>query len=188
MTAVDSLDNVLMLSAYTVPQRSQNDFGYEKEEREKKWWKRWQLFERRKAEGEVDEDEAEMRARMLPMPDQDKLLSISVVLTVISIVVALLISITGTSSSSFITYLRCRELTSLRQLAEFMGLVASPLFFLFFRNSELTLLSSLAVSPWRNALPAPMQLRTTRDSVRRLALLHPLFPLTSAPSRPPSSP
>ncbi|GAA5822526.1 hypothetical protein JCM11251_006368 [Rhodosporidiobolus azoricus] len=95
MTAVDSLDNVLMLSAYTVPQRSQNDFGYEKEEREKPWYKRrWQIVERTKDVGEVDEDVAEERARALPMPDQDKLLSISVVLTIISIVVALLISIT----------------------------------------------------------------------------------------------
>ncbi|GAA5907238.1 hypothetical protein JCM6882_008398 [Rhodosporidiobolus microsporus] len=95
MTAVDSLDNVLMLSAYTVPQRSQNDFGYEKAERDKPWYKRrWQIFERRLPAGEVNEDLAEERARALPMPDQDKLLNISVVLTVISIVVALLISIT----------------------------------------------------------------------------------------------
>ncbi|GAA5880234.1 hypothetical protein JCM8547_004783 [Rhodosporidiobolus lusitaniae] len=94
MTAVDSLDSIFMLSAYTVPQRSLNDFGYEKEEVQRSWWKRVQFFEKRREEGEEDVDEAVERARQLPMPDQDKLLNISVVLTVISIVVALLISIT----------------------------------------------------------------------------------------------
>ncbi|BGP18064.1 hypothetical protein JCM10213_008400 [Rhodosporidiobolus nylandii] len=99
MSAVDSLDSIFMLSAYTVPQRSaagelssSSSFG----ESRSRWNPlNWQFFERRPVEGEEDdEDTREDRATRLPIPDQDKLLSIQVVLTVISIVVALLISIT----------------------------------------------------------------------------------------------
>ncbi|GAA6004137.1 hypothetical protein JCM10207_002444 [Rhodosporidiobolus poonsookiae] len=110
MTAVDSLDSIFMLSAYTVPQRTlAGEFDYLKEDSKspngegaaakESWiskWRKLQIFERRPVEGEqgTDEDEAEARARRLPAADPDRLLSISVVLTVISIVVALLISIT----------------------------------------------------------------------------------------------
>ncbi|GAA6030432.1 hypothetical protein JCM8097_009105 [Rhodosporidiobolus ruineniae] len=106
MSAVDSLDSVFMLSAYTVPQRAERgEFDEdaklvparaETTEGKKPWYRRrWQLFERLPAEGEeADEDLADARARALPKPNQDKLLGISVALTVISIVVALLISVT----------------------------------------------------------------------------------------------
>lgn len=145
MTAVDSLDNIFMLSAYTIPQRSQTGFGDEKERREARWWdmRRWQLFERRKEEGEVDEDEAEDRARMLPMPDQDKLLSISVVLTVISIVV--------------------RSFSS-----PLVDIANSDCSLLIRRSPSLSVLPSSWVWHSRSALRALMRQRTIRDCVRSL--------------------
>lgn len=91
MTAVDSLDSVFMLTAYTFPQR------VEEQGENARWWdvRRWTLFERRLSEEEEKrrKDERRERAGMLRRADQDKLLGISVALTVISIVVALLISI-----------------------------------------------------------------------------------------------
>ncbi|PRQ71705.1 High-affinity nickel-transport protein-domain containing protein [Rhodotorula toruloides] len=95
MTAVDSLDSVFMLTAYTFPQRVE---GPTKEAEGGRWWdvRRWVLFERRLGEEEEQrrKEEAKERMGMLRRADQDKLLGISVALTVISIVVALLISIT----------------------------------------------------------------------------------------------
>ncbi|GAA5952511.1 hypothetical protein JCM21900_003400 [Sporobolomyces salmonicolor] len=94
MTAVDSLDSMFMLGAYTFPSKA-HQLEEKEEGREGEdvtWWKRLRVFER--GEERVDEAKAVERARQLPAPDQDKLLSMSVVLTVISIVVALLISIT----------------------------------------------------------------------------------------------
>ncbi|CEQ40165.1 SPOSA6832_01753 [Sporobolomyces salmonicolor] len=100
MTAVDSLDSMFMLGAYTFPSRA-----HQLEEKEGgregegvTWWKRLRVFER--GEERVEEAKAEERARQLPAPDQNKLLSMSVVLTVISIVVALLISIPTTTRDS----------------------------------------------------------------------------------------
>ncbi|GAA5860214.1 hypothetical protein JCM1840_002824 [Sporobolomyces johnsonii] len=92
MTAVDSLDSMFMLNAYTWPARAHQLEAKEGDGEGAKWWKRLRVFER--GEERVDEAEGAERARNLPVPDQDKLLSMSVVLTVISIVVALLISIT----------------------------------------------------------------------------------------------
>ncbi|BGO93271.1 hypothetical protein NBRC10512_006184 [Rhodotorula toruloides] len=95
MTAVDSLDSVFMLTAYTFPQRV--DTPMERAEKGR-WWdvRAWVLFERRLGEEEEQRrrEEARERMGMLKRADEDKLLGISVALTVISIVVALLISIT----------------------------------------------------------------------------------------------
>ncbi|GAA5855553.1 hypothetical protein JCM5353_006025 [Sporobolomyces roseus] len=91
MSAVDSLDSVFMLSAYTVPARSH---AAHLTTENVQWWKRKlpKVWEKRESKMELLNDEKEMR--ILMAQDQDKLLSMSVVLTVISIVVALLISIT----------------------------------------------------------------------------------------------
>ncbi|GJN92761.1 hypothetical protein Rhopal_005799-T1 [Rhodotorula paludigena] len=101
MTAVDSLDSVFMLTAYTVPQRAA---AAEAEQgvlsagvgEKKPWYRRVKVLEARPSEEDERQEvrRAAERARMLPQADEDKLLNISVVLTVISIVVALLISIT----------------------------------------------------------------------------------------------
>lgn len=90
MSAVDSLDSVFMLSAYTVPARSH---AAHLTTENVQWWKRKlpKVWEKRESKMELLNDEKEMRVLMAQ--DQDKLLSMSVVLTVISIVVALLISI-----------------------------------------------------------------------------------------------
>ncbi|BGP33720.1 hypothetical protein JCM10296v2_005524 [Rhodotorula toruloides] len=95
ITAVDSLDSVFMLTAYTFPQRVE---GPTEEEQGGRWWdvRRWVLFERRLGQEEEQrrKEEAKERMGMLRRADQEKLLGISVALTVISIVVALLISVT----------------------------------------------------------------------------------------------
>ncbi|BGP56763.1 hypothetical protein JCM8202v2_004393 [Rhodotorula sphaerocarpa] len=102
MTAIDSLDSIFMLSAYTMPQRvaeSEHASAAAPASGGARW-KRWlrgvRLVERRPT---VEEHEEELRlaaerAKMLPQTDQDKLVNISVVLTIISIIVALVISIT----------------------------------------------------------------------------------------------
>ncbi|GAA5934517.1 HoxN/HupN/NixA family nickel/cobalt transporter [Sporobolomyces koalae] len=95
MSAVDSLDSVFMLSAYTVPARSharQQNSGANVPHTN--WWKKRlpALWEKKQDRLQVLNDEKELR--LIMAQDQDKLLSMSVVLTVISIVVALLISIT----------------------------------------------------------------------------------------------
>ncbi|GAA5980144.1 hypothetical protein JCM5350_001778 [Sporobolomyces pararoseus] len=100
MSAVDSLDSVFMLSAYTVPARAHHSSSSSSTPTTKtdttatKWWKKKlpPLWERKQDRLQVLNDEKEMR--LIMAQDQDKLLSMSVVLTVISIVVALLISIT----------------------------------------------------------------------------------------------
>lgn len=110
MTAIDSLDSIFMLSAYTMPQRVV-EAEFEAEEGLPSRgppaagsWKSWirgiRLVEKRPT---VEEREEELRiaaerAKMLPHTDQDKLVNISVVLTVISIVVALIISIVSPPS------------------------------------------------------------------------------------------
>jgi high-affinity nickel-transport protein len=93
MSAVDSLDSVFMLSAYTVPARA-HAASSSSDGTTLKWWKQKlpPLWERRQSRAQILNDENEMR--LIMSQDQDKLLSMSVVLTVISIVVALLISIT----------------------------------------------------------------------------------------------
>ncbi|GAA5873755.1 hypothetical protein JCM3774_000161 [Rhodotorula dairenensis] len=110
MTAIDSLDSIFMLSAYTMPQRVV-EAEYEAEEgtsgrvypaaaagagRWKSWIRGIRLVEKRPTDEEREEElrVAAERAKMLPHTDQDKLVNISVVLTVISIIVALIISIT----------------------------------------------------------------------------------------------
>ncbi|GAA6015519.1 hypothetical protein JCM11491_004380 [Sporobolomyces phaffii] len=103
MSAVDSLDSVFMLSAYTVPARAHARSPVDGAERDLAtnvergpWWKRSKklpaVFERKQDRMQVLNDEHEMR--LIMAQDQDKLLSMSVVLTVISIVVAFLISLT----------------------------------------------------------------------------------------------
>ncbi|GAA5879189.1 hypothetical protein JCM16303_001334 [Sporobolomyces ruberrimus] len=95
MSAVDSLDSVFMLSAYTIPARAHAHPHKNNNSERVKWWRRKKfpnVWEKRQDKRQVLEDEKEMR--FLMAQDQDKLLSMSVVLTVISIVVALLISIT----------------------------------------------------------------------------------------------
>ncbi|GAA6062559.1 hypothetical protein JCM10212_004120 [Sporobolomyces blumeae] len=107
MSAVDSLDSVFMLSAYTIPQRrahredesSSSPSPSSEQGRAMNRWK-WiwdripPFFERRDEKMQLLEGEDDKDKRMLAATDQDKLLSMSVILTVISIVVALLISIT----------------------------------------------------------------------------------------------
>lgn len=98
MSAVDSLDSVFMLSAYTIPARAHAHPHKNNNSERVKWWRRKKfpnVWEKRQDKMQVLEDEKEMR--FLMAQDQDKLLSMSVVLTVISIVVALLISIVRTS-------------------------------------------------------------------------------------------
>ncbi|GAA5906459.1 HoxN/HupN/NixA family nickel/cobalt transporter [Sporobolomyces salmoneus] len=97
MSAVDSIDSVFMLSAYTVPARSHARSQAASEGPRTRWWKKKRfgipsIWEKRQDKLQLLNDEKEMR--LIMAQDQDKLLSMSVVLTVISIVVALLISIT----------------------------------------------------------------------------------------------
>lgn len=108
MTALDSLDSVFMLSAYTMPQRvveaeheaTAGDAKPPKVPAAGYTWKTWirsiRLVEKKPTVEEREEElrVAAERAKMLPHTDQDKLVNISVVLTIISIVVALIISIT----------------------------------------------------------------------------------------------
>lgn len=107
MTALDSLDSVFMLSAYTMPQRvveaeyeaTAGDAKPPKVPAADYTWKTWirsiRLVEKKPTVEEREEElrVAAERAKMLPHTDQDKLVNISVVLTMISIVVALIISI-----------------------------------------------------------------------------------------------
>lgn len=117
MTAIDSLDSVFMLSAYTMPQRVV-EAEYESAAGDVKppvvpsagyKWKTWirsiRLVEKRPTVEEREEElrVAAERAKMLPHTDQDKLVNISVVLTIISIVVALIISIVSLPKTRMVT-------------------------------------------------------------------------------------
>lgn len=107
MTAIDSLDSIFMLSAYTMPQRVVDAEHHDCQARvsimmappSKRNWRQWlkgvRLVEKRPTVEEREEElrVAAERAKMLPQTDQDKLVNVSVVLTVVSILVALLISI-----------------------------------------------------------------------------------------------
>ncbi|BGP26130.1 hypothetical protein JCM10295v2_005073 [Rhodotorula toruloides] len=96
MTAVDSLDSVFMLTAYTFPQRVEAQAMGETGRARWCYVRRWELWEMRASEEEEEKRKEQARGRigMLRRADQDNLLGISVALTVISIVVALLISVT----------------------------------------------------------------------------------------------
>ncbi|GAA5977290.1 hypothetical protein JCM10908_004926 [Rhodotorula pacifica] len=101
MTAIDSLDSIFMLSAYTMPQRVvESEYATGVEVSSSVKWMTWirsiRFVEKRPTVEEREEElrVAAERAKMLPHTDQDKLVNISVVLTIISIAVALIISIT----------------------------------------------------------------------------------------------
>lgn len=149
MSAVDSLDSVFMLSAYTVPARSHAAPLKTTMERVR-WWKRKlpSVWEKRESRMELLNDEKEMRVLMAQ--DQDKLLSMSVVLTVISIVVALLISIV----SSLVSLVR-------ENSSDFIDADSIPL---FFATNRLSLWDWLL----RSVIHARKQRRTIRDYVSSL--------------------